>query len=131
MNPEKKDVRRDSIRPNKTSFQIDELVLDYTRRCDSHCTYCGIWEIKNGPELDLGAIENVFKSPQLRNLKSCYVTGGEPYISDKIVDVAALLHKYLPDCLLTGATNGIQCEKILERCSRFAIWAAKSTSTFL
>jgi len=100
---------------NNTAFQIDELVLDYTRQCNSHCTYCGIWEIKNGSELGLGAIENVFKAPQLRNLKSCYVTGGEPYISDKIISIAALLHKYLPDCLLTGATNGIQCEKILER----------------
>lgn len=100
---------------NNTFFQIEELVLDYTRMCNSRCTYCGIWEIKNGPELGLEAIENVFKAPQLRNLKSCYVTGGEPYITDKIVDVAALLHEYIPDCLLTGATNGIQCEKILER----------------
>lgn len=115
LSPEKKDARSNLIQANDTSFQIEELVLDFTRRCNSHCTYCGIWKVKDGLELELGAIESVFKAPQLQNLKTCYVTGGEPYISDKIIDIAALLHKYIPDCLLTGATNGIQCEEILAR----------------
>jgi MoaA/NifB/PqqE/SkfB family radical SAM enzyme len=94
---------------------FSHLVLDYTRLCNSRCTYCGIWKTKSEPELGLDAIEKIFASLQSFGLGCCYVTGGEPYISDKIVDIARLLHKYLPGCRLSGATNGIQPKKILER----------------
>jgi len=94
--------------------QFSHLVLDYTRMCNSRCTYCGIWRMKNGPELSLEAIERIFSGLRPYGLSTCYVTGGEPYISDKVVDIARLLHKYLPKCKLSGATNGIQPEKILK-----------------
>ncbi|MHC4911736.1 MAG: FkbM family methyltransferase, partial [Planctomycetota bacterium] len=95
--------------------RFSHLVLDYTRLCNSKCTYCGIWKMKNGPELSLEAIERLFCSLRPFGLSTCYVTGGEPYISDKIVDIARLLHKYLPKCRLSGATNGVQPDKILKR----------------
>lgn len=94
---------------------FSHLVLDFTRLCNSKCTYCGIWKMKDGPELGLEAIERVFCSLRPFGLSTCYVTGGEPYISDKIVDIARLLHTYLPKCGLSGATNAVQPNKILER----------------
>ena len=94
---------------------LTDLILDYTRLCNSKCVYCGIWKEKTGPELSLEAIDWLFQAKALRGLKSCYVTGGEPYISDKIVEIARLLHRRLPMAALFGATNGIQTERILER----------------
>ncbi len=113
------------VPPNETSlpvpslprreFQIEELILDYTRSCNSHCTYCSIWEIKNPDELSLDALERVFSARQLSGLKSCYVTGGEPYVSDRVLDIAKLIKRYIPTCLMTGATNAIQVERVLKR----------------
>ncbi|UCC99686.1 MAG: DUF115 domain-containing protein, partial [Phycisphaerales bacterium] len=84
--------------------RFSHLVLDFTRLCNSKCTYCGIWKMKDGPELGLEAIKKLFCSLRPFGLSTCYVTGGEPYISDKIVDIARLMHTYLPKCRLSGAT---------------------------
>ncbi len=94
---------------------LTDLILDYTRLCNSKCVYCGIWKEKTGPELSLEAIDGLFQAKALRELKNCYVTGGEPYVTDKIVEIARLLHRRLPLAALSGATNGIQAERILER----------------
>jgi len=94
---------------------LTDLILDYTRLCNSKCVYCGIWKEKTGPELSLEAIDRLFQAKALRGLKTCYATGGEPYLTDKIVEIARLLHRRLPLAALSGATNGIQTERILER----------------
>jgi MoaA/NifB/PqqE/SkfB family radical SAM enzyme/tetratricopeptide (TPR) repeat protein len=94
---------------------LTNLILDYTRRCNSRCVYCGIWKETTGPELSLEVIDRLFQAKTLRGLKNCYVTGGEPYLTDKIVGIAGLLHRRLPMAALSGATNGIQTERILER----------------
>lgn len=95
--------------------RFSHLVLDYTRLCNSRCTYCGIWKSRNGPELGLDSIERTFSSLRSFGLATCYVTGGEPYISDKVVDIARLLHQYLPGSRISGATNGIQPTQIIRR----------------
>lgn len=95
--------------------RFSHLVLDYTRLCNSRCTYCGIWKLRNQPELGLDAIERTFASLASFGLSTCYVTGGEPYISDKVVDIARLMHQYLPKSRMSGATNGIQPKQIIGR----------------
>jgi MoaA/NifB/PqqE/SkfB family radical SAM enzyme/GT2 family glycosyltransferase len=94
---------------------LTDLILDYTRLCNSKCVYCGIWKEKNGPELSLEAIDRLLQAKALGGLKSCYVTGGEPYLTDKIIEIARLLRRRLPMAALCGATNGIQAGRILER----------------
>lgn len=96
-------------------FMIDELILDWTRLCNSRCTYCSIWQIKNPPQLSMEAVENIFKARQMSQLRSCFLTGGEPYISDDAVEIARLLKKYIPGAFLAGATNAIQVDKTFER----------------
>jgi len=98
-----------------TRGQLTDLILDYTRLCNSKCAYCGIWKEKLRPELALEAIDRLFQAKALSGLKTCYLTGGEPYITDKVVEIARLLHRRLPTAALAGATNGIQAGKILER----------------
>ena len=115
LKPGEKPDERTPITNMKPNFQFEELILDYTRVCNSHCTYCSIWKIEDAPELSVDEIENVLSAPQMKSLKSCYLTGGEPYISDKVLDIARLLKKHIPGCLLTGATNAIQVEKTLNR----------------
>jgi glycosyltransferase involved in cell wall biosynthesis/MoaA/NifB/PqqE/SkfB family radical SAM enzyme len=106
-------IEKTVCRPEKPRFS--HLVLDYTRLCNSRCTYCGIWKTKGEPELGLDAIERTFSSLKAFGLATCYVTGGEPYISDKVVDIARIMHQYLPECTLSGATNGIQPRQIMRR----------------
>jgi MoaA/NifB/PqqE/SkfB family radical SAM enzyme/tetratricopeptide (TPR) repeat protein/SAM-dependent methyltransferase len=95
--------------------RFSHLVLDYTRMCNGKCTYCSIWRTKCEHELSLGVIEEVFRSLNKFGLSTCYITGGEPYISDKIVDIARLLHQHIPGCRISGATNAVEPEKILGR----------------
>ncbi|MHC4743963.1 MAG: glycosyltransferase, partial [Planctomycetota bacterium] len=95
--------------------RFSHLVLDYTRLCNSRCTYCGIWKSRNEPELSLDSIERTFSSLRSFGLSTCYVTGGEPYISDKVVDIARVMHQYLPGSRISGATNGIQPKQIMRR----------------
>jgi|GEM_PF-2490791 len=102
----------------KPPFKIDELILNYTSLCNGRCTYCTIWKNKNGPELNAEDFDNIFRAAQLKSLNSCYVTGGEPYISDKVVELAAIMHKHIPASMLTGASNGILMSKALERAIR-------------
>ena len=103
------------IRKEYPPLKIDELVLNYTSLCNGKCTYCTIWKNKKGPELRSETFDNIFSARQLKNLESCYVTGGEPYISDKVLEIASAMHKYIPGSMLTGATNGILLNKTLER----------------
>jgi len=110
---EKNLVKEPVMSPSQPRFS--HLVLDYTRLCNSKCTYCGIWKSKNAPELGLDSIERTFSSLRCFGLSTCYVTGGEPYISDKVVDIARLMHQYLPGSKISGATNGVQPQQIIRR----------------
>ena len=112
QNPESFKSGMLQYRPDKA---FSHLVLDYTRLCNSRCTYCGIWKSKNEPELSLDAIEKTFASLKTYGLSTCYITGGEPYISDKVLDIARIMHQYLPKCRLSGATNAVQPQQVLTR----------------
>ena len=103
------------VRREYPPLKIGELVLNYTSLCNGKCTYCTIWKNKKGPELHSETFDNIFSAKQLRNLESCYVTGGEPYISDKVLEIASAMRKYIPGSVLTGASNGILLNKTLER----------------
>ena len=103
------------VRLEYPPLRIGELVLNYTSLCNGKCTYCTIWKNKKGPELVSDSFGNIFSARQLKTLESCYVTGGEPYISDKVLEIASAMHRYIPGSMLTGASNGILLRKTLER----------------
>ena len=119
-------VSCDVIEPVKqvlTAHNVDRfshLVLDYTRRCNSRCTYCSIWEMRGGPELSLKAIEALLAGLSPHGLAACYLTGGEPYLTDKVIDIGRLIKEYIPKCRVTGATNAIQADQILRRLEAIA-----------
>lgn len=92
---------------------IRDLILDFTRACNSRCTTCNIWR-SGGAELPLETIGGLFSSELLSGLRNVYLTGGEPYLTDKILDIAALLRDKIPGCGLSGATNGLLPSQISE-----------------
>lgn len=105
-------------RPPAGRDRFSHMVLDYTRICNSRCAYCSIWRTRNGPELSLEAVERTFAGLRPFGLGCCYLTGGEPYATDKVVEIARLLDRYLPQCRISGATNGVQPDRILGRLDR-------------
>jgi sulfatase maturation enzyme AslB (radical SAM superfamily) len=79
------------------------LVLDFTRECNSHCRSCQIWNLYTKPILEIEYIEKLLK--QIESMDVIYVTGGEPYINDNIIEIAKLVKKYHPSARWKGATN--------------------------
>ncbi|MBT4071635.1 MAG: radical SAM protein, partial [Candidatus Magasanikbacteria bacterium] len=54
-----------------------DCVLGVTYNCNSRCTMCNIWKIKNSPELPVKEYE---KLP--RSLRDINISGGEPFLRD-------------------------------------------------
>lgn len=80
------------------------LILDFTRVCNSRCTTCDIWKTDDPKTLDMESVEKLIVGLPLSGI---YVTGGEPYISPIIGDVARLMQQYHPGASWDGATNCI------------------------
>lgn len=80
------------------------LILDFTRVCNSKCTSCSIWKIENPITLEIEYIEKLISQMPVDYI---YVTGGEPYICKEIVDIAKIVKHYHPNAIWSGATNGI------------------------
>lgn len=94
---------------------MQELGLDFTRQCNSKCTTCNIWKDKSQTTLGLKQIEDVLSSNEMKDCTNVYVTGGEPFLTDDIIQIGIMMRKYLPKAIMTGATNGIATKQILKR----------------
>jgi len=88
--------------------------LAVTYRCNSRCTTCSIWQIKNPPELTLGYIKNLFtmNSAFLQDVKSIQITGGEPTLHPQLPEIIETIHETLPRCTYWIPTNGQNPTKI-------------------
>lgn len=81
------------------------LILDFTRECNSRCQSCDIWKQRKPVVLDSQHIERLFR--QLPSLTEVYVTGGEPFLTEQCVDIARLMRKHQRTAMWTSATNCI------------------------
>jgi MoaA/NifB/PqqE/SkfB family radical SAM enzyme len=81
------------------------LVLDFTRECNSHCKSCDIWRDQSDPViLELEYIEKLFQQYRPGYV---FVTGGEPFLHDSVVEIAHALKRANPTGYWGGATNCI------------------------
>ncbi|MBI5071377.1 radical SAM protein [Candidatus Falkowbacteria bacterium] len=94
---------------NKVNLPID-CVLAVTYRCNSRCTMCDIWKLKDTPELEL---EQYKKLPP--TLCDINVSGGEPFLRQDIVDLVRILHETCPKARTVISTNGYLTDLIKEK----------------
>lgn len=94
---------------NRINLPID-CVLAVTYRCNSRCTMCDIWKLKDTPELEL---EYYKKLPS--TLCDINVSGGEPFLRQDIVDLGRILYETCPKARIVISTNGYLTDLIKEK----------------
>lgn len=87
-----------------------------TNRCNGQCTTCNIWRMDPRPDPTIAQITSFFEKNRetLRNLKFIQLTGGEPFLRDDLPEIASVVHKAAPKCMIWLPTNGLLPEKIHE-----------------
>lgn len=94
---------------NTVKFPID-CVLAVTYRCNSRCTMCDIWKLKDTPELEL---ESYKKLPA--SLCDINVSGGEPFLRQDIVELVKTLHETCPKARIVISSNGYLTDPIKDK----------------
>lgn len=94
---------------------IETVVFPCTYHCDGKCIMCSIHERK-GSDLPIKTFEKFFSSPQIRNIQSINLTGGEPTMRK---DLVQLVNMILENCSslkeIIINTNGFNSKRILEQ----------------
>ena len=84
-----------------------DATVAITYACNSRCQMCNIWQIKNPPLLSLKAVDNL--SPALKYIN---LTGGEPFLHPRIVDIVKTIKGNNPHVQIIISTNGLATELI-------------------
>jgi len=88
-------------------MKLRELVISITDYCNAKCIMCGIWkkEKRYGFDIDL-----LSKLP--RYIKRITLTGGEPFLEDKLVAFIFKIKKLFPLAKVIINTNGLDTDLI-------------------
>ncbi len=95
--------------PMSCQLPVD-CVLALTYNCNSRCTMCDIWKIKNSPEL---APEEFLKLPS--SLKDINFSGGEPFLRKDLVEILKNVVIAAPQARIIISSNGFATELIINR----------------
>ncbi|MBI4434145.1 radical SAM protein [Candidatus Uhrbacteria bacterium] len=87
-----------------------DAVVAVTYLCNSRCTMCDFWKETRQPTLTL---EDYRKFPS--TLRDINVSGGEPFLHPKIVDIVRTLHETCPKARITISTNGFLTDLVCKR----------------
>ncbi len=90
------------------------LVYSVTRRCNSRCVMCNIWQEESSRELTLIEIENVLRNPFFLNLRYVNLTGGEPFLRKDLADIAGIFGELNNFSAIQIPTNGLLTNRIIE-----------------
>lgn len=93
----------------QTKLPID-AVLAVTYNCNSRCVMCDIWQMKPHEELQP---EDFLKLP--KTLKYVNISGGEPFLHPKIVEIVRNVRKACPKAQIIFSSNGFATELIRVR----------------
>jgi len=83
--------------------------IQITMNCNSRCSYCDIWKLKENEMIDIVYLEEIFSSLSDLGIKIVSLTGGEPLIRDDISDIIRLARHYGLQPHI--CTNGISLTK--------------------
>lgn len=84
-----------------------EVILNFTEQCNGRCTTCDLWRIEEPKTLPTELVEQALASSALKGLEVVYLTGGEPFMADQCIDIAAAIKRHHPSAIITGATNAL------------------------
>jgi MoaA/NifB/PqqE/SkfB family radical SAM enzyme len=87
--------------------------LEVTTKCNSRCITCNMWKRHTSDELSLEEIKNIFKSKCMKGTKVVYLTGGEPFLRDDLVEIVNFIFDEL-GCSVSFTTNGLLPQRICE-----------------
>ncbi len=91
-------------------YQPIDCVIAVTYNCNSRCTMCDIWKIKNSPEI---AVAELKKLPT--SLLDINVSGGEPFLRKDLPGIILALKETCPQARIIISSNGFATALILER----------------
>lgn len=98
------------------SFVLPLVIFYPTRRCNSRCLTCSIWETADGNgELELEEISKLTESLRTLGTKEVIFSGGEPLLHPKIFEICKLFSQ--KGINLALLTNGLLLEKFAEQVS--------------
>lgn len=98
--------------------QIANFAVTY--RCTSRCQNCNIWQKPPENELTLDEIAQFFTTNKdlFRNVKSIQLTGGEPFLREDLPEIANIVSKTIPECMVWIPTNGLDPELVTSQCQQ-------------
>jgi MoaA/NifB/PqqE/SkfB family radical SAM enzyme len=106
---------------SKVNFPLSPPLIasvDVTLNCNSKCSYCDIWRIKNDfQEISLDKFDSIFRSLKKLGVRLVSLSGGEPLMRNDLDEVIALAKSY--GMVVHVSTNGILLTK--ERALRLAV----------
>jgi MoaA/NifB/PqqE/SkfB family radical SAM enzyme len=81
-----------------------------TYRCNARCGMCDSWRLKPGRELSVDEVATVFA--KLRRLDVVRLSGGEPFLREDMVELAAAVLRAADPMVLHITTNGSFPERV-------------------
>ena len=88
------------------------VTFSVTRRCQSKCRTCFIWEHDSGDDMDLQTIERLFRSIGWTYFFN--VSGGEPFLRDDLPEIVALACRFMTPAVIHIPTNAIAVDRVLD-----------------
>ena len=93
----------------KQKLPID-CVLAVTYNCNSRCTMCDIWKLKDNKDLELEHYKNLPDTLLYIN-----VSGGEPFLRQDLLELIKTLKETCPKAKIIISTNGFLTNLIVEK----------------
>ena len=89
------------------------MTVVVTRRCNSRCKMCNIWQEENPPELSFDDYRRVFKTPY-NFVRALTLTGGEPTLRSDLPEVFEVIRAGCPNVEhIELATSGLNVKRTL------------------
>ncbi|MGB9590948.1 MAG: radical SAM protein [Candidatus Kryptoniota bacterium] len=99
------------------------LTFVVTRRCNSRCIMCNLWQDKTSPILSLDQIEQLFSQNDFSFIRVLVLTGGEPTLRPDLPEIFKIISTHCPNLeLVQLATNGLNPSRILAHVQQMLRW---------
>ena len=107
---------------------IKNINIAITNKCNLKCIMCEIWKEKKQIDISLSNIKKIFQSRFLDKNLNITLTGGEPFLHEKLPEITEIILKNNKHSLKTISTNGALTEDILKYLNRFQTLLPKDFS---